>query len=350
MLLKRHPQTFLAPLSPLLPPVLRYLTSNVASARHQAVRALNGFALAKISSTVPMALETNISRHVTSCISSQSSTTKDVPTHTRLPALTLASLATDASPECATWAISVLASVIVLEDYVLFSHPASLKLVFSQLAHILAHKHSTVRALHPLVWKCLIWAFSRISNGLDTGPTLGPPPPDIEERAFLVLKQEIRDGLGVALIDVVMDMSGSGDTDSGCDGLDYVSKALSVLEEMTCSSSKSTRRQASELLARFTASIGVTPVAAASTANDSSGLLTLALFDGKLLSCTTWQRLTTQMRNVGHAGYGVSHTRQLTEGEMVRHWDRLASIWTGALELFLEEERVPTVSHLRLVL
>jgi hypothetical protein len=163
--LQRHPQHFFLPLSSLLPSILFYITSDCPELRFQAARVLNGLARAKLTCSATVAIMMTISRHVSSFIRTQASRKKSGPSVSRVFDIISSAFAVDSPThpgEGPVWAFIVLASIIILHDHSLFSHPPSLKLIFPCLSQALANKRSAVRVLHPHVWKCLVWAFARI--------------------------------------------------------------------------------------------------------------------------------------------------------------------------------------------
>jgi hypothetical protein len=334
-------------LAPLLPGVLSHLVGSSVDLRFQAARAVNSFALAKIAYTPSDPITATISRSVSSHLQSQSGKSKSSPSVTRLSTVVSTCLTVEnpAHPsDGPVWAIVVLASIAILLDHLLFLHPASLRLLLPSFAQAHSHKRNTVKSLHPHAWRCLLWAFSRIP----TQTRSSEEGTDLQERAFLVVRQEIRDGLGVVLVAALLGM-GKADGPLIADGegtsSSHLQRALDVMEEMICSGNEQMQQQGMGLLSTLVSSIGVSPTSDSKKHTwEEDVILTRALFDGTVLNGSR-EHLGAIVRNVEEPQ--LEQVRQLTEGEIVQHWDRLVAIWMNAVELTVKE--TVTVSTIRLL-
>jgi hypothetical protein len=342
--LNHHPSHFLLSLTNVLPFVLSHLLSDSSHIRHQAVWAIQGFASAKINcKNLSGSICDNLSHHVRSFIDSQTA-----PHEARLPTIVTAAITAEEPShpgEGPQWAFTVLSSFIVLLGSSLFSHPRSLKFILPSLARSLTHKRRAVRSLHPQVWKCLVWAFSRISvDSFGAHEANGGADKSsfrTEECALLVVKQELRRDAGVTLVSSLLGMAAATESGSLHSGTDYVTKALDVLKEMVFSDSKSTQAAGLSLLARLLSSVGASSTATSSDCIwDYDVILPRSLLDGTILR-TKWDQLPDVTRSL--AATSCSEVRQLSEMQIIQHWDELLVIWVKSVKIALQESGVMQV-------
>ena len=274
-----------------------------------------------------------ISSQIRSFIDKQSAKRETVKSKSRLLCIITEAICLDNpshSGEGPPWALVVLSSLIVLSDSLLFSHPRSLKLFFPPLAQALVHQRGAVRALHPHIWKCLVWAFSRISTVRPDGSAGADIVDNVKERAFLVVKQELRGGIGIALAASLIAQEGS-ETDADRT-FDNVSKALTVVKEMVCANRKATQLDGISILTRLVSAIGTSSYTSEDSNWNQNIVLAQPFFDGTILH-GKWENLSTLVRSMGQLK--IDQVRQLSEAEIVRHWDALISIWVDVVERFL---------------
>ena len=230
------------------------------------------------------------------------------------------------------WALNVLASLTVLSDSSLFSHPTALKFILPFIAQARGHKRNAVRLLHPQLWKCLLWDFLRMSKISNETPedienlSSMNSPPDIMERAFLVIKQELYGGIGVAMAASLLRPRDIVDSDSHT-AIDPISKVLAVVDGMVCSDNSSTYAEGIAILNQLLNAIGSSRVPDNNqwSYND---VLPDILFDGSLLH-TKWSRISVAIQSM--AQFQVSKIRHLSEPEIIQHWDSLAAIWVKCI-------------------
>lgn len=279
---------------------------------------------------------------VRSFIEVQSSGRSSTRTESRLSSLlteAIASIDTDPTAKGPLWALAVLSALIVLSDAPLFSSPQSLKLCILSLAPVLVHKRHSIRALHPHVWKCLAWAFLRL-EGEDCSWD------DMKDRTFRVVKQELGGGIGVALVRALLGKSEP--QSSTVRDLGNVLRALDLVKDMVVAQSGSTRRDGLLLLSRLVGAIGNPgPLKQGDqdVMNDSS-VLARGLFDGTILGSTR-DGLGAAVRSLDVVK--IDQVRQLSEEELIHHWDSLADIWVIAVERALRESVPISVSPLKLI-
>lgn len=102
----------------------------------------------------------------------------------------------------AIWAHTGLSALVILGDTHIFSHPRSLRLILDALRYSSRHKTPAVAKLHTEVWKCLVWVLSRSLTVADEAHI--DTRKDTYQRAFQLLTQEMRPGIGTRLVCVLM--------------------------------------------------------------------------------------------------------------------------------------------------
>ncbi|KAF8158535.1 hypothetical protein B0H34DRAFT_807999 [Crassisporium funariophilum] len=318
-ILKQHPillETFVD----LLPIVLDHLNSNSLELRIHAAFALSGFALAKINlASCSNRLHGQISEIVQGYLDVQTSRRKSLDLETFLPAMFKAALAAEDTwrGKGPSFAISVTSCLVVLLEYSLFSSPRSLKLTFAVLTQCAGHKK--LCAIQPSMWELLIWAFSRFPRTVDDGHTQDEIAgwEDIRERAFLVVRQELRHGLAINLI---ISLLNTQDRDKDVEGPGGVDKALSVVAALVDGNDASGRSEGAAILHRFVSAIGA-PGLPSHVNREILITVPRVLVDGDLLG-----------RNPGSivisgGTRAIDEIRPLSETEALGHWDQLSNIW-----------------------
>ncbi|KDR82377.1 hypothetical protein GALMADRAFT_237655 [Galerina marginata CBS 339.88] len=158
------PDVFVPAFTPLLPSILSNLLASTFNLRTQACHALGGFANA--STSVPLStVHTRISNTVTTYLTttpppSAKSPTK--PTEAPIVRTLRTTLGCVDPPHVAqgpVWALSVLASFVVLLHSRLSVDPRVNRILSSLLGLGMRHKKSSVRALCCIVWRPVIWAY-----------------------------------------------------------------------------------------------------------------------------------------------------------------------------------------------
>ncbi|KAF8171995.1 hypothetical protein K438DRAFT_1852045 [Mycena galopus ATCC 62051] len=305
-LLKQHPSLFISPLLAIFPCILQDLLADSPKIRLQAANALGRFALAKI---------TTLS---TSAIASAQS-------QLRLRNLFSEALAVRKPSDAANspfWVVQLLASFVILLGDSVFTNPRAIKLVLQTLEQVAIHKQKVVTTLHPYVWKCLIWVFSRLPIHTDEEE-------DTRDPVFQTLKQDLRGGIGLAF---VLSLLGSVPNDGSCDTTDSVSKVLDVLKNMMSHSNHLVRAEGVALLTRL--------LYAPNPSNVPAGAQTWhiwvpQLFDGSIVQPSADGVIAT-IRSLPRLDPG--HARQLTDSEILGHWDVLADLWVRATNISLGPE------------
>jgi hypothetical protein len=267
------------------------------------------------------------------------------------------------TPSCtpATWSIQTLLILLILStpslahthshslQYSPFTHPRSLKLFITLIGEALNNRHRNsvrrkeVRKGGVGGWMGLVWAFGRFCAGGGK---------DVEESAFRVVKQELRDGIGVLLVGVLLNGwnrdhdhvpsstsvsvgeggSRSKESDKRSQEEEQrdrrVERALVVVQDMIKSERGSTTREGIELLMRLVSGIGSSTVATTASYTAPRRVLLDASFDGTSLTFGPGG-------DEGVAGFTSEDVRQLTEGEVGRWWEVLMRVWEEGVERFL---------------
>ncbi|XP_006462383.1 hypothetical protein AGABI2DRAFT_119245 [Agaricus bisporus var. bisporus H97] len=214
------------------------------------------------------------------------------------------------------WASLMVACLICLSDAELFTHPYSLKLFLNLLGRATNHKRTYVRALHPHIWICLVWCYSRlvdsarhyqaIKNTLDT-----------TKRALLVLRQELKGGIATALIaSQLLDVSCTSEE------IDIV---LGIVKDLLSSSKESQIREAINILSRLVCDVG-SPSSGDSRigTRNFSEIVLRDLFVAPLMDLSEEQirRLVSRLPNAD-----LAFIRPFTEAQIRKHWEEFLQLW-----------------------
>ncbi|KAJ6585180.1 hypothetical protein B0H19DRAFT_1059450 [Mycena capillaripes] len=319
-LLKQFPSLFISPLLAIFPCILQHLIADSAAIRVQAVNALGRFALAKINTlSTANSCHTSIAATLSTFINTQTSKAKSVQPQLRLRNLVNEALSARNPSHPADspfWAVQLLASFAILMGDFIFSNRA-IKLTLQSLQQIAVHKQKIVLALHPYVWKCLVWVFSRLPAQSDGEDARNP--------IFLTLKQELRGGIGLALI---LSLLGTAPND---DTLDSVSKVLDVVKDMMANKDHLIQAEGVALLTQLL----YTPTLSTASVGAPFEILVPQLFDGSLMQSNRDNVIST-IRSLSRLD--PSHVRQLSDSEILHHWDVLADLWVQATNISLGQE------------
>lgn len=313
----------------LLPIIQAQLTSQNRDIQLGAAHALGGFAVAVTSSFCPADLRRTIAKGACDFVDSQVSTQfRDEEYHApRFPSLIRAALSqgADRSISRPCWALSVISSLVVLSDGLVYTRPHFLRFVVNALAHTLVDKRADVRALDLQAWKCLIWAMMRLrcEGDRDESPTeIGT-----FDKVFVMLKQELRCGIGLSLVYCLAgDHPSPTEIGSSCasGGRSDLSRALEVICDMAKHTSTKLHTEGISLMAKMSNGIG--------TSSSDEGLpgrpwdigrvLEGSLFDGVALGADN-AKTALQLTSV----LGLDDVRCLSEDEIAKHWDDILMIW-----------------------
>ena len=295
--------------------------------------ALSGFTLAKLHSPVTSNyLRGRIFELVQTYMDEQISRRDSLGADIRLPAIFQAALAGEPFWESKgpLFAISVTSCLIVLLDYSFFSSPRSLKFIFSVFARCSGHHQKFIRIFQPHMWKLAIWAFSRIPITVtdENDQTEISTFLDVRDRAYLILRQDLKHGLGIALVSTLLS-TGEPEGDRE-DATDDVQKALECAAALVNSDDVSEIREGYAILCRFMSGIGVLP---SSFRSDDLGspiiVPSTALVDGSLLGSSVGSIAIPPQAS------SIEQVRPLSETEASMHWEMLSKIWVSLVQQFL---------------
>ena len=294
--------------------------------------ALSGFTLAKLRSpTISNYLRGRIFELVQSYIDGQTSRQNSLGSDIRLPAVFQDALAGESfwEEKGPPFAISVTSCLIVLLDYSFYSSPRSLKFIFSVFARCSCHQRKFIRIFQPHMWKLAIWAFSRIpitvtdeidQNEISTFL-------DVRDRAYLILRQDLRHGLGTTLVTTLLNTGEPEDREGVAND---VQKALECASALVKSDNVSEMREGYDILCRFMSGIGIPP---SSLGRDDLGSPIIgpspALIDGSLLSSSMGSIPILPQTS------SIEQVRRLSETEATMHWEMLSNIWVSLVQKYL---------------
>jgi len=227
--------------------------------------------------------------------------------------------------------ISVTSSLLFLLDYRIFTSPRSLKLVFSVITQLgdIRWKYT----VHPEVWKVLTWTFTCIptaSTDEDSEADLATLK-DMREKAFRIVRQDTRHGLGTALVAALFRSYGT-ERDK-----DDISRAISVVDSMLTSGDRAAFNNGATLLHRFLCGIGAPSMQRAEQKTDEP-LFAKELVDGSLLG----QR--SSKLAISATSTSVKGIDPLSEAEAVTHWDSLSTAWTSIAQHSVQDPSADLVS------
>ena len=295
--------------------------------------ALSGFTLAKLRSpTISNYLRGRIFELVQSYIDEQTSRRNSLGADIRLPAVFQDALAGESfwEEKGPPFAISVTSCMIVLLDYSFYSSPRSLKFIFSVFARCSCHHQKSIRSFQPHMWKLAVWAFSRIPITVtdENDQTEISTFLDIRDRAYLILRQDLRHGLGTTLVTTLLN---TGDSEEDREGAtNDVQKALECATVLVNSDDVSEIREGYAILCRFMSGIGI-PLS--SLRNDDLGspiiAPSLALIDGSLLGSSVGSIAVLFQAS------SIEQVRPLSETEASMNWEMLSKIWVSLAQKYL---------------
>lgn len=218
------------------------------------------------------------------------------------------------------WASLMIACLICLSDADLFTHPHSLKLFLSILAQATNHKRTYVRALHPHIWNCLVWCYSRLPDAVKDRQG-GQDFVQIKKRAFLVLRQELKGGIASALV-------ASRLLGPSCASEDII-LASNIVKDLLSSSKESQIREGINILGRLVSDVG--SPSSTNPQNDTrnfSEIVHRDLFVGCFLDLPE-----EQIRGLASRlpGADPRFIRPLTENQIREHWKEFLQLWVRSV-------------------
>ncbi|KAJ3567736.1 hypothetical protein NP233_g6170 [Leucocoprinus birnbaumii] len=233
------------------------------------------------------------------------------------------------------WSLLFIACLIRISDTQIFLHPRSLRLVTPILARAATHERAYIRALHPHVWKCLVWCYSHLPNTGGRDPLSGRDLEETREKAFNYVKQELKTGIPTALVALVLSKGSPAITKQD------IHQALGLIKETLASNKESQVREGVSLLSRLLSSVGA-PSKTSESGQDRSDVRAFSdivvrdLFVGSFLDLPENQMRALSMHLPGPDERFV---RPLTEDQIKENWEELVELWVYAVGC----TRVPSI-------
>jgi hypothetical protein len=213
------------------------------------------------------------------------------------------------------WASLMVACLICLSDAELFIHPYSLKLFLTLLGRATNHKHTYVRALHPHIWICLVWCYSRLLDSTEGLQALDAA--DTKNRAFLVLRQDLKGGIATALIaSQLSDVSRPPQK---------IIAVLHVIKDLLSSSKESQIREGINILGRLVCDVGMS--SSADSQNSTRDFSQVVLRDLFVESLTDYPEKQARTLINRFPKPDPQFIRPLTENQIREHWEEFLQLW-----------------------
>ncbi len=325
-------------------PILSQLSSVVLDVRLEAVVCLSAFAILKLS---PISFPHHKVAEAVHIYIKEEHSKQQADQFSSLPIIVKSALADDNRKfwqrKGPGFAVSLASMLLTLLDYRVFISPPALKLVFSVITETASRRWTHVNA-HTEMWKLLIWAFSRLPRKeKDLEDSMARMQSlnrwrDTRERAFRVVKQELKQDLGIALVGALLWCTPDGVRETS-----DVKKAVEILEEMLIGEDEGVKRDVVLLLERLLSGIGGQSQEKTEWKDVTVGFAS-GLVEGSLIG-KTLRELTIQPAKIPFEGI-----RPLSEAEASAFWDRLSAIWVLIVQDFLVKtnDDMPVSLHLPL--
>jgi len=326
------PEVFVPAFVPIVPSVLSNLLANTLTLRAQACHALGGLVLG-LTSLPRSSAHTKISSMVASYLTSPGTPDKSgSPTKSmeapiiRTLRATMSQVEPEQPAQGPVWALSVMASFIVLLNSRLCTNSQANHALCNLLAMGLKHKKSSIRAMTCLAWRCLSWAY------------LQPPlPVDGEESEVNEKARKLKRAHCKIIMSVLECQTG-------------IANIAALLGDQTLKASEDPLRLCLEVLKSMTAKAGHSCYDATQTMMqmvssisgeqdeqepwDHNLLLPKSLFSmSNGLFTTEYKNLTQVIRPLFENLASVGDVRPLTREELTTDWvlTGLMTAWKSAL-------------------
>lgn len=312
-------QVFSTPMSDIIPSVLANLLSQNNSLRVEAAHTLLkvSSALAKATSTSPAPLS-DLSQCILTFLTEQHRNKKNPQDISPLNKAFSICFYSDSPAHLAqspAWALSVIASLIVLSGGDALLQPGVIKFIIGHLQTAITNKNMTIRAFGALVWRALIWAAVRLDKSDVTK--------DKKDSAWKVVCQIVDAGVGVSIVAASVGVSTTRNRRL-CQTLQIV-RAMVKKGKRTCEEAVNVLAQLMSGIARGDMDSPSSPLWT------EQSLLVDSLFNGTLLR-TEWKQLSTTVRVAVNKNSVVSGILCLQEDEVIQYWDLIFATWKDAIE------------------
>lgn len=339
----KHSDSPRAPGLRFIPHVYFHVVSSTVRIRIAATRSLGGYAIARLSA--------GDDHRSTSCVreDSLSFIVTHAPSHRAhdAPARRLYDVAMDVmardEPLEWSWLMSTLGYTMILGEGSVLVVQSFLRLVVNVASAAARSPRHSVRAMHTCLWRCLVWSlvlFRRYAECYQDDPERSIQ--DWKTRWFTgieFLKQEIKDGLGAALLYCVL---GSAPVHSDEDGSDsamkvddnpQVSPWIQVLAEMIRSPHPEAHREGVAVFSHLLGQIGSSADQSIAIENlEARRVLVPSFFDGTTLDASS-------LPGFAIPAFDIACIRRLTSTEVEVHWYDLMNLWEVCLERTLRSEK-----------
>ena len=371
-LLNQHPDCFVPAFKEFLPSVLQFLINDDdPEVRDIASRVLCALAQGTVSGSTPTPIRRSQSKEIVAFINANTTRTPKLPNDLAVKLGPLAQRIHDAldnvdfetsqGSNTPSWALIVISSLIVLSDASFFLHSRCLKLVIPVLSKVSAWKRGKgIQELHPVVWKCIVWAFARLREA-DRLAKAGESQPlekavDLKS-VYNFSRQDLRSDIGVTVVatllwtpDQVNTSIDSAKRDSSevlkereVENAEDVGNALGIVKDMLKHPDRHVRELGRKILVRMLSGIGApAPVESPDTsmvvAKDwYNAFLAPQLFDNSILS-SPQANLLALVNQIG--GIDVGIVSRLSENEVSQHWGELLGMWVGLVSRLGPERKM----------
>lgn len=368
----QHPECFVPLFKEFLPSILQYLINDDSSnVRNTASQVLCALAQATVNGNIPTPIRRSQSKEIVAFINANTTRTPKTP---NISAVKLGPLAqrihdaldnvdfeTNQSSNTPSWALVVISSLIVLSDASFFLHSRCLKLVIPVLSKISAWKRGNgVQELHPVIWKCIVWAFARLREAerLAKAGKSQPLEKAVDMKSvYSFSRQDLRTDIGVAVVATLLWTPDQGNTsidstkrgpnetskDQEAENFEDVGNALGIVKDMLKNPDRHVRELGKKVLVRMLSGIGASasvenPDASRSIVEDWYNVfLAPQLFDGSILA-SSQASLLTLATQIGGLDIGI--VSRLSENEVSQHWDELLTMWVGLVSRLVPEKKM----------
>lgn len=362
-----YPPIFVPAFSDILPSVFAQLLAPTVALRLQACHALGGFAFG-LASLPPSAVHSRVAGLVALYLTKAplgtpskkpASPTKD-PLIIRTLRTTLAATEPKHPAQGPVWALTLLASFIIMLGSQVFLDERVTKVITVMLGLAMRHPKSSVRALVCLIWRCMTWAYFRplpvklsMPDDEDDEDTAVEEELEYtdEEKEQLrrhlvanwkVMRTVLDMGAGVSTVCALL---GSGTT-AAFDAEEGLERALALLKEMACKGA-STCKEALDALAALVCSAAAGTTTSVFDVPESLDddwewnpmkLLPLGLFSANPgLLTVEYGALAQNVRPLFSDCAHVEDVRTLSRDELSMDWvfDAVIEIWKQGLGSFV---------------
>ncbi|KAI6027647.1 hypothetical protein BKA83DRAFT_246665 [Pisolithus microcarpus] len=321
-MLDHHNKNFFKPASRLLPVVLEHLLSESADRRLHASGVLRSFAapLVREFDAISKRDQQTVSTCIFDFLTKQAALSDAPETLTGGIQAAFRTGSQMCPGDGPVWMLTVIASLIITCGPLIFSDTHTLDFVLGAMANALMHDAAVVRGLHPLVWRCLIWAYARMLSEPE-GVNL-----DWENLAFRALKQELWGRTGIALTGILLHARSAGASTAPVREDWRVKQAFTIIHDMVQSKSARAKKEGIALLRAITSpTANPTEICWFRLFDDMPPTI---LFDGTIVNAPC-DVLPDIQRKISQ--FTVDRVAPLTDEEIVFYYETVFDGWCGCM-------------------